>query len=113
MESVDTLYKLYPSKCLVAGRPTGKTRKNKDKIKRLLKDYTEEELEYIIKRYKKECVENKVYMKNFSTFLNNLPDYEDEESEEELTDEQKYLSIEERENPDWNYRQRLIYERKK
>ena len=38
-------------------------------------------LEYIINRYIKECTENKIWIKNFSTFLNNLPDYAEEESE--------------------------------
>ena len=111
---VDRLYKLYPSKCLVSGRPSGKSKKNKDKIKTRLKEYTFEELEYAIIRYKKECVENKVYMKNFSTFLNNIPDYEDtEKSEDEYTDEERYLTIEERQNPDYSYRQKLVYQRKR
>ncbi len=73
---IDEIYKSYPSKCIISKRPTGKSKKCKDKIKRLLKA-GQKDLPDIIKRYVKECEENKTFMKNFSTFLNNLPDYSD------------------------------------
>lgn len=72
---VDKLYSLYPTKCAVSGRATGKSSKDKVTLARLLKDHTEKELEGTITRYIRECVEQKTYIKNFSTFLNNLPDY--------------------------------------
>lgn len=75
-EDVEEIYKLYPAKCPIGKRSTGKTKKNKDKIKGLLKkDYTFDQLSSIIKRYIKECMQTDTYIKNFSTFLNNIPDY--------------------------------------
>ena len=106
---IETIYKLYPTKCLVRGASSGKSKNNKNKIKILLKEYTVIELGDIIKRYCLECVKDNVYMKNFSTFLNNVPDYEAEQSELEMSDEDKYLTQEERDNPDDNFRQRRIY----
>lgn len=74
-EIADRLYALYPTKCPVSGRATGKSSKDKEKLVRLLKEHTEQELADIIRRYIKECTEQQSYVKNFSTFLNNLPDY--------------------------------------
>ena len=113
-QEVEHLYKLYPTKCPVRGASSGKTKKNKEKIKKLLEkgEYDFGELEYAIKKYHEDCVEHRVYMKNFSTFLNNVPDYT-EIVEEEKTDEQKYLSEEEQKIPDYSVRQKLIYERKR
>lgn len=76
----ESIYKLYPGKCPVKGRPTGKSKKDKEKIKRLLKSMSKDELETIIRRYLKECVESDTPIKNLSTFLNNLPDYSDASS---------------------------------
>ena len=42
----------------------------------LLRTNTEEKLAGIIKRYIKESTEQKSYVKNFATFLNNIPDYD-------------------------------------
>ena len=78
--NINNIYKSYPSKCPVSKRPTGKCSKNKKQIEALLKKGIDN-LEYIINRYIKECTENKIWIKNFSTFLNNLPDYAEEESE--------------------------------
>lgn len=80
-EQVDEVYKAYPGKCVVRGASTGKTLKNKDKIRILLKTHKKDKLLYIISRYVRECERDNVYMKNFSTFLNNLPDYEVEQSD--------------------------------
>jgi hypothetical protein len=73
-EDVDRLYSLYPTFCKTRNHSTGKGRKDKEKIKTLLKTISVEELEFTIKAYVKECEETKAYLKNFSTFLNNLPD---------------------------------------
>ena len=82
-EEVNLLYKLYPSKCVVQNRSLGKSSKNKDQIKKLLKDRPVEELTSIINRYIAECKKDQVYMMNFKTFLNNLPDYSSEPIKEE------------------------------
>jgi hypothetical protein len=86
--STDRIYKLYPTKCPVSKRSSGKSKVNKRKIASLLNsDYTEDELTFIINKYVVECRAQGVYMKNFSTFLNNIPDYTIEESEEEIIEE--------------------------
>lgn len=77
-EEVERIYKLYPTKCPVKGRPTGKSSSDKKKIERELKKYGEEKLTNTIKRYLKECMDSQTPIKNFSTFLNNVPDYESE-----------------------------------
>lgn len=72
-EFVDKMYALYPAKCPKRNASTGKSRKDKDRIKRLLKVYTEEQIEQVIRAE----VDNNYgvnYMKNFSTFLNNFPE---------------------------------------
>lgn len=74
-DSVNRLYALYPSKCPVSGRATGKSYKDKEILTRLLREHSEEELSETIKRYIKDSTEQKSYIKNFSTFLHNLPDY--------------------------------------
>jgi len=72
----DFVYSLYPTKCLVKKSNTGKSSADKRKIEKLLKTISKDKLSNIIERYKKDCVADKIYMKNFGTFLNNLPDYE-------------------------------------
>lgn len=70
---VDEMYDLYPSKCPKRNASTGKSHKDKDRIKRLLKIYTQDEIEKVIR----DEVDNNFgvnYMKNFSTFLNNFPE---------------------------------------
>ncbi len=75
-EEVDEVYTAYPARCVVRGASTGKSVNNKKKIRTLLKSSTKEELLLIIKKYISDCKKDKVYMKNFTTFLNNLPDYD-------------------------------------
>lgn len=70
---VDRMYEIYPNKCPKRNASTGKSRKDKDMIKRLLKVYTKEQIEQVIRAE----VDNNYgvnYMKNFSTFLNNFPE---------------------------------------
>lgn len=73
---VEEVYKKYPTKCLIRGASTGKGAKDKTKIKALLKQYSKNELLETIELYVNDCVSTSTYMKNFSTFLNNLPSIE-------------------------------------
>lgn len=79
-EEINNIYKAYPSKCVVKGSSTGKSSKDKDKIESLLKEYTSDELLNKISLYVDECKSDGRFMKNFKTFLNNLPDTEDPEN---------------------------------
>ena len=80
-DAVEHLYAAYPSKCPVSKRATGKSSADKDKLVRLLKDHSEEALASKIRRYVEECVAQNTYIKNFQTFLNNLPDYGEADSQ--------------------------------
>jgi len=88
----DEIYSLYPSTCPIKGNSNGKTKKNKDKIKSILKskEETVESLKAKIERYVRECKSSNTYMKNFGPFLNNLPDYSEEEKKEELKKDSPY-----------------------
>lgn len=70
---VDEMYSLYPTRCPKRNTTLGKSRKDKVKIKRLLKTYSREEIERVI-RHEVDSNYGINYMKNFSTFLNNFPD---------------------------------------
>jgi hypothetical protein len=75
-KNINEIYNNYPTKCPVNGRSTGKGNKCKDKIKKLLKEHS---LEYLIdlqNKYINDCVDTQCYIKNYLTFLNNLPDPE-------------------------------------
>lgn len=76
-DDIDKIYSAYPSKCIVKKSSTGKTTNNKSKIETILKKgtYSVDQLLSIIDRYVKECKETNTFMKNFATFLNNIPDY--------------------------------------
>ena len=97
LNAVEEIYVAYPSRCVIRNTSTGKTKKNKDKIQRLLYEKTKSELIDVIKWYVKTCKDDNVYMKNFSTFLNNLPEIDEpvqEKSKEkpEITKLVKWLS---------------------
>lgn len=77
-ENVELIYNSYPTRCVVGGRSTGKSAKNKDKIKALLKKITSAKLIDTIKWYVEDCKKTNTYMMNFSTFLNNIPDVPEE-----------------------------------
>lgn len=77
-EDIEEVYAAYPSRCVVKGSPTGKSSKDKKRIEKLLKNKSKDELIETIEKYKNDCRKHKIYMKNFSTFLNNIPDYGDE-----------------------------------
>ena len=70
---VEQMYKLYPTRCPVRNTTLGKSHKDKERIKRLLKTYSQEDIERVI-RHEVDEKYGKSYMSNFSTFLNNFPD---------------------------------------
>jgi len=75
-DTVNDIYNTYPTKCPVGGRSTGKNSKNKTKIESLLKKHDKDYLVRLINLYIKDCSNTNTYIKNFTTFLNNLPDIE-------------------------------------
>ena len=72
-EFIDRMYALYPAKCPKRGASLGKSYKDKDRIRKLLKRYSFEEIERVI-RHEVESKYDISYMQNFATFLNNFPD---------------------------------------
>ena len=72
-EFIERMYSLYPSRCPKRATSLGKTKKDKDRIRKLLKCYSMDEIERVFKHEIEEKYE-KQYMQNFSTFLNNFPD---------------------------------------
>ena len=70
---IEYIYAMYPTKCPMRNTSLGKSRKDKDRIKKLLKVYTREEIERVVKEEISQKL-GKQYMQNFSTFLNNFPD---------------------------------------
>ena len=74
-EAVERIYKLYPSSVVrkEGNRVSLRSSKDKDKIRRLLKSHSEEELAGTIRQYLDE--NPGAYTKMFSTFLEHLPDY--------------------------------------
>ncbi len=74
-KEVKDIYDSYPSRDENnQNRSTGKCSKDKDKIAKILKTKTKEELATIIDSYLAECKRTKTYLKNFSALLNNLPE---------------------------------------
>lgn len=70
---VEMIYSLYPTKCPKRGTSLGKSTKDKDRIRKLLKTCTKEQIEMVVRKE----IGDKYgisYMQNFSTFLNNFPD---------------------------------------
>lgn len=90
-EFVDRMYALYPTKCPKRNASLGKSRKDKVKIKRLLKTYSQEEIERVIRAEVEEKY-GKQYMQNFSTFINNFPDIDAISSTTQADTESKTLN---------------------
>lgn len=89
--NIESIYSMYPTICEKGNRNTGKTPKNKVKIKSLLKSqYTYESLKSIIERYIRESGSSRGYIQNFGTFLNNIPDYGNSEEITEREDLSKF-----------------------
>jgi len=85
---INRLYALYPGKTETGTGPrsTGKCSKDKQRIAALLRTHTIAQIERSITMYLEE--QGGRYLKNFSTFLNNLPEYEEESpAAPEQTDE--------------------------
>lgn len=72
-EFINRMYSMYPNKCPKRGVSLGKSRKDKERIRKLIKTYSMEEIERVF-NYEIEEKYGKQYMQNFSTFLNNFPD---------------------------------------
>ena len=72
-EFVEQMYQLYPSKCPIQNRSLGKSSKDKERIRQLLKKYSKDAIEFVIRNEVNQKY-NKSWMSNFSTFLNNFPD---------------------------------------
>jgi hypothetical protein len=70
---IEMIYSLYPTKCPKRGSSLGKSTKDKNRIRKLLKTYTKEQIEAVVRK-EVEDKYGKAYMQNFSTFLNNFPD---------------------------------------
>ncbi|MGL5790078.1 MAG: DUF4373 domain-containing protein [Bacteroidales bacterium] len=77
----EELYKMYPSKCPKRNTSLGKSSNDKKKLVKLMKckDTPYEMIKFTIQAEIDEK-HGKQYMSNFSTFLNNLPDYGYQES---------------------------------
>ena len=72
--NVDEVYNAYPAKCVIKGCSTGKSSKNKEKIKSMLKSMSKDNMLITIRQYVKDCQKHNRFMKNFSTFLNQFPE---------------------------------------
>ena len=83
---IEIIYKLYPTKCPVKKSSTNKSKSDKEKIKKMLLNISKDDLIFTINTYISECKNSNTYIKNFKTFLNNLPDYEKPIKEEVLND---------------------------
>jgi hypothetical protein len=70
---IERMYAIYPSRCPKRNASLGKTKKDKERIRKLLKCYSMDEIERVFKHEIEEKYD-KQYMQNFSTFLNNFPD---------------------------------------
>lgn len=94
---IDIIYNLYPSVCPYGKRSTSKNSKDKTKIAKLLKEKTFEEISSSIKGYlsvmelSNEGKDFKVNLKNFRTFLNNLPSSDELRSEWALLKKDKVI----------------------
>lgn len=71
-EEALTLYDIYPNRCVIRGASLGKGSKNKIKLHQLLKSNSFSSIKKTIEDYIDDCISNKVYFKNFTTFLNNI-----------------------------------------
>lgn len=96
-EEVILIYKAYPTSYINDSgnkSSTGKSSKHKILIAKMINDNNLEfarELFKTIKRYVEECKKSNTYLKNFGTFLNQLPDYSEEENVITLnTDQNKF-----------------------
>lgn len=91
---IQEVYNSYPSKCPYRETSTGKSSKDKKKIKKILSEKPKTELLAIIKQYVRQCLDSQQYMKNFSTFLNNLPELVDDKPKPSRKGEEVDINVE-------------------
>jgi len=84
---VEEIYRAYPSKDPKRGASTGKSHKLKDTIRRLLKTRDKDSILKAIEDYLYDCRVHDRYLKNFATFLNNLPDDDEGDELDSLIDQ--------------------------
>lgn len=101
-EFIEHAYSLYPSKCPLRGVSLGKTYKDKERLRKLLKTYSKAQIEGVIKHEVSEKY-GKSYLSNFSTFLNNFPDpscldLENDNSNANIDDESSSIAIQTKNN---------------
>lgn len=102
-EDIDEVYKAYPTKCVVRGTSTGKGSRDKLRIKHMLHKQTKESIIETIGRYANECFHNGTFMKNFGSFLGNMPDYREEDKNEPswwLSDDVYSVEVEDEKDKD-------------
>ena len=91
---IQEVYNSYPSKCPYRETSTGKSAKDKKKIKKILLEKPKTELLAIIKQYVRQSLDSQQYMKNFSTFLNNLPELVDDKPKPSREGEEVDINVE-------------------
>jgi len=69
---VEEVYKRYPDRCPVRNAPSGKNSKCKDKIVKLMELFSAHVIVKSIDSYINDCVNHKIYIKNFLTYLNSF-----------------------------------------
>lgn len=74
LNNIDNIYSMYPAKCVKRKVSTGKSSKDKDRIKTILSKRSYDDVVQTITQYLNEAQSSNSYIKNFSTFLNNFPD---------------------------------------
>lgn len=76
-EDIDEIYKIYPGKCKINDRSTGKCAKDKERILKLFKSGLNKEIIIkVLNAYLHDCKKSGTPLKNFATLLNNFPDPE-------------------------------------
>ncbi len=91
---IDGLYRLYPTSTYRGERgktSTGKCSKDKARIASLLRRHSPEAIKASIEKYVEEM--GGKYLKNFSTFLNNLPEYDEDNPAEPLSQEEQLRAM--------------------
>lgn len=73
-DAIEEIYALYPGKCPISGRSTGKCSKNKKQIATLLKTRDLQDIKDTMLSYLEDCKSSSTYIKNFSTLLNQFPE---------------------------------------
>lgn len=93
-EDVRRIYDLYPAKDVRGGgRSTGKCTKDRKKIERLLRYHEAKDLEKMVSDYLCNCDSSGSYIKNFSTFLNSLPEKPEKVTEPTVALDQRWQDV--------------------